>query len=97
LQAAITATTGIRPKLFGKPEPEMFEHALRLLGTPPAFTAMIGDRLETDIAGGRRAGFLTVAVATGVTPLADLHAADPPPDYVFPSVVELLAALRSTI
>jgi len=95
LLAAIAATTGVQPTLFGKPEPEMFEQALNVLGTPADLTAMLGDRLETDIAGGQRAGLLTIAVATGVSALEDFENADPPPDYVFPSVVELHAALRS--
>lgn len=91
--AAITATTGVTPKLYGKPEPEMFEHAIRILGTPPAATAMLGDRYETDILGAARAGFTTIAVTTGVGRAADFEAAIPPPDYIFPSVVELRAAL----
>lgn len=95
LLAAITATTGIEPRLFGKPEPEMFEQALQQLGTPRGLTAMLGDRLETDIVGAQRAGLLTIAVATGVSSLDDLEHALPPPDYVFPSVVELHSALRS--
>jgi 4-nitrophenyl phosphatase len=93
LLAAIHATTGVMPKLFGKPEPEMFELALRLLGTPPAQTGMVGDRAETDIVGGKRAGLATIAVATGVSRLEDLQRTEPAPDWVFPSVVELRAAL----
>jgi HAD superfamily hydrolase (TIGR01457 family) len=93
LLAAITATTGVAPKLYGKPEPEMFQQALRILGTPATFTGMVGDRYETDILGGKRAGLTTVAVATGVTRAEDFRRAEPPPDWFFPSVVELRAAL----
>jgi HAD superfamily hydrolase (TIGR01457 family) len=93
LLAAITATTGVSPRLFGKPEPEMFEQALAILGTPPELTGMIGDRYETDIVGGRQMGLVTLAVATGVSSLEDLLRRTPPPDHVFPSVVELRAAL----
>jgi 4-nitrophenyl phosphatase len=92
LLAAITATTGVSPKLFGKPEPEMFEQALEILATPPEFTAMLGDRYETDIVGGRQAGLVTVAVATGVSTAEALRGHVPPPDHVFPSVAELHAA-----
>lgn len=91
--AALAATTGVEPKMYGKPEPEMFEQALRVLGTPAAFTGMLGDRYETDILGAARAGFVTIAVTTGVSREEDLRSADPPPDYIFPSVVELHAAL----
>ena len=94
LLAALQAATGVAPKIYGKPEPEMFAAALHALGTPAAATAMVGDRLETDIAGAARAGLVTVAVATGVCTEEELRAADPAPDFVFPSVVELRAALE---
>ena len=93
LLAALQATTGVAPKTYGKPEPEMFDEALRILGTPRRFTAMLGDRHETDILGGARAGLVTIAVTTGVSREEDLRAAEPPPDYIFPSVAELGAAL----
>jgi 4-nitrophenyl phosphatase len=51
LLAVITAATGMQPKLFGKPEPEMFQQALQMLGTPAHLTGMVGDRYETDILG----------------------------------------------
>lgn len=93
LVAAITATTGVTPKFYGKPEPEMFEQALRLLGTPAAFTGMLGDRYETDILGAKRVGYVTIAVTSGVTREEDFRRAEPPPDHLYPSVVELRAAL----
>jgi 4-nitrophenyl phosphatase len=93
LLAAIHATTGVVPKLYGKPEPEMFEHALRILGTPAAFTGMVGDRYETDILGAARLGLVTIAVTTGVSSEADLRRAEPPPDLIYPSVAELRTAL----
>jgi 4-nitrophenyl phosphatase len=64
--AAITAATGVNPTVIGKPEPLMFQIALRQMGVQPAETAMIGDRLETDILGGQRAGLKTILVETGV-------------------------------
>jgi 4-nitrophenyl phosphatase len=93
LLAAITAVTNVTPKLYGKPEPEMFEHALERLGTPANSTAMVGDRWETDIVGAARAGFTTIAVATGVTRPDEFARANPAPDHIFPSVLELRAAL----
>jgi 4-nitrophenyl phosphatase len=93
LVAALHATTGVAPKLYGKPQPEMFEHALAVLGTSAERTGMVGDRYETDIVGAARAGLVTIAVATGVTPEAELRAAQPPPDWIFRSLVELRAAL----
>jgi 4-nitrophenyl phosphatase len=95
LLALLQATTGVTPKLYGKPEPEMFAEALRRLGTPSGATAMVGDRHETDIVGGARAGLVTIAVTTGVHSEDVFRAADPSPDYVFPSVSELRLALES--
>lgn len=93
LLAVIEATTGVKPKLYGKPEPEMFEQALKVLGTPPELTGMVGDRYETDILGAQRAGLATIGVMTGVSREADFRAAAAPPDHLFPSVAELRAAL----
>src|SRR5438105_261688 len=79
--AAIQTATAIEPIIVGKPEPGLFEHGLaRLGGLPPDQVAMIGDRLDTDVFGGRRAGLRTILVLTGVTTLAEAAAAIPPPD-----------------
>jgi len=94
LLAAVEVASGVRPQVFGKPESPMFEQALRLLGTPPGRTAMIGDRYETDILGAQRAGLVTIAVATGVSAADWLRQQDPPPDHVFPSLLEVYEALR---
>jgi len=91
--AALTATTGRQPIVFGKPEPHLFKQALARLGTRPEQTAALGDRLETDILGGRRAGLRTILVLTGVTSRTDLEAGDLEPDWVFEDLVELSRAL----
>jgi len=95
LLAAVEAASGVRPKLFGKPEAAMFETALRLAGTEAARTAMIGDRYETDILGGKRAGLVTIAVTTGVHNEAHFRRQDPAPDFIFASVAEIHRALVS--
>jgi 4-nitrophenyl phosphatase len=79
--AAIQTATGVEPVVLGKPEPGLFEHGLRRLGGLAAdAVAMIGDRLDTDVVGGRRAGLRTVLVLSGVTTPAEAAAAAPPPD-----------------
>lgn len=95
LVAALQTTTGITPKMYGKPAPEMFVQGLTILGTPAAATGMVGDRLETDIAGAARSHLVTVAVTTGVSSEAELRAADPPPDFLFHSLAELHAAMNA--
>jgi 4-nitrophenyl phosphatase len=85
--AAIETATGVEPVVLGKPEPGLFEHGLqRLGGLAPHEVAMIGDRLDTDVAGGRRAGLRTILVLTGVTSAAQAAAARPGPDAVSPDL-----------
>ena len=94
-QAAITAATGVQPIIIGKPEPTMLTIGLRLLGCASQEAAMIGDRLDTDIVGGKRAGMATILVLSGVA-TADLAAASPiKPDYVLRDLGELGERLKS--
>ena len=63
------------------------------LGVAPEETVMIGDRLDTDIVAGHRAGMLTLLVLTGVSTRDDVPHAEILPDLVFsdlPAVLELL-------
>ncbi len=94
IAAAIVASTGVQPQMvIGKPHPYIFQEALARLGTPSAVTAMVGDRLYTDMAGARQAGLVAILVLSGETTSADLDTAATPPDLVFPSVRELAQAL----
>lgn len=65
----------VTPTVAGKPAPPLLEEAIRRVGgTCPL---MVGDRLDTDIAGGRAVGVSTLLVLTGVTGLDELAAAEP--------------------
>jgi 4-nitrophenyl phosphatase len=65
--AAISTAVGKSPeRVFGKPAPDGVTHIVTRYRTSPARTVMVGDRLETDIAAGNRAGVLTLCVGTGV-------------------------------
>jgi len=96
--AAIRTATGVEPVVLGKPEPGLFEHGLRRLGgLAPHEAAMIGDRLDTDVVGGRQAGLRTILVLSGVTTAGQARAANPPPDATLPdlaSVPQLLGWSR---
>jgi len=88
--AAIQTATTVAPVVVGKPEPGLFEHGLRRLGgLLPSQVAMIGDRLDTDVDGGKRAGLSTILVLSGVTSHAAAEAAASQPD----AVVSNLAAV----
>ena len=87
---AIEGCTGRKVELVaGKPSPMMIEAGLERLGVEPADCLVVGDRLETDIVMGKRAGTATALVLTGVTRREDLARAPVQPDYVLESVAEL--------
>jgi 4-nitrophenyl phosphatase len=93
--AALAAATGQRPIVIGKPETPMLETAMTRMGAQPEETVMLGDRLDTDILAGERAGMLTVLVLTGVSTREDLSSAEALPDVVvsdLPSLVEAITA-----
>jgi glycerol 3-phosphatase-2 len=80
--AALVTALGCDPEVVGKPEPALFRTAQRLAtGERPL---VVGDRLDTDIAGARAAGIPSLLVLTGVSSPADLVRAEPAwrPDYV---------------
>jgi 4-nitrophenyl phosphatase len=92
LLALLTAASGREPMLMGKPNPAMFEAALKILGTPPAQTLMIGDRLDTDIFGASRVGIRTALVLTGVSTRAEAEQGAIQPDAIYDDLQALLAA-----
>jgi 4-nitrophenyl phosphatase len=90
--AAIEAATGVKPITIGKPERLMFEIAVAKMGSDPTQTAMLGDRLETDILGGQRAGVKTILVTTGIDNEATTHEKGIYPEAIFSGLEALIAA-----
>ena len=93
--AALAAASGQAPVVIGKPETPMLEMAMTRMGARPEETVMLGDRLDTDILAGERAGMSTVLVLTGVSTREDLATAEALPDVVvsdLPSLVQALTA-----
>jgi len=88
--AALEVTTGVAPIVTGKPEPQMYEQAMRRMGACPESTAVIGDRLDTDLAGGVRLGLTTVLVLSGIATEADIVTASTKPDLVCADIGELM-------
>lgn len=82
LVAAVAAATGRQPLVAGKPEAPLFHAAAKRLSSDRPL--VVGDRLDTDILGGNRAGFATVAVLTGIDTLETMLAArtDERPRYI---------------
>jgi NagD protein len=75
--------------VVGKPSPLMLEIILEQWALPAEDCLVVGDRLETDLELGRRAGAATAVVLTGVTTRARLATWPHPPDFVLESVAEL--------
>lgn len=92
LLALLEAATGTMPTVIGKPGTAMMEQALARMGGQPATTAVLGDRLDTDMLAGRRAGLRTLLVLSGVTDRAMLADSEVRPDMVFDDVAHLHAA-----
>jgi NagD protein len=65
--ALISRATGVQPYFVGKPNPLMMRSALNAIDAHSEQTAMVGDRMDTDIISGLEAGLETVLVLTGVT------------------------------
>ena len=65
--AAIEITTGVKPIVIGKPAPGMYLEALRRMNASPDTTAVVGDRLDTDILGGIRTNLTGILVLSGIT------------------------------
>ena len=85
--------TGKRPVVIGKPQPLMPQLAMDLTGCKPWETAVIGDRIYTDIKSGINAGTVTVLVLSGETTQEMLDASPDKPDLVLSDCGELLKVL----
>jgi 4-nitrophenyl phosphatase len=91
--AIVRACAGVLERdpdhVLGKPSPEAVEMAHEALGVPLEQCLVVGDRLNTDLAFGERAGMTTVLVRTGVTDDRVLAASDLEPDYVLDSLADI--------
>lgn len=101
--AAVETASGRVAEIAGKPERHLFEMALAALGRRPLDTndvqkesrdrrvAMVGDRVSSDVEGGRRAGLATVLVRSGTTGRDGGEGAEPRPDHVIDDLAGLLS------
>jgi 4-nitrophenyl phosphatase len=92
--AIIEAATDIKPTVIGKPNPAMYQFALERLGTKPEETLIVGDRLETDIAGSQRLGSPCALVLSGVTSEESAWAWSPSPDLIAYSLTNIINDLK---
>jgi NagD protein len=91
--ALISRATGVAPYFVGKPNPLMIRSALNAIDAHSESTAMIGDRMDTDIVAGLEAGLETVLVLTGVTAREDTERHPYRPSRIVDSIAELVDEL----
>ena len=89
--AFLQAATDVAPTIIGKPQPEIFRSTVWEMGTPLEQTAMVGDRLDTDIQGAAAAGMPTIMVLTGASTEEEVERGSIKPDYVFADLPALMA------
>ncbi len=92
IAALITKATGREPYIVGKPNPMMFRSAMNRIGAHSENTAMIGDRMDTDIVAGIEAGLHTILVLTGISDEAEIARYPFRPDEILSGVHELVYA-----
>jgi HAD superfamily hydrolase (TIGR01457 family) len=89
LLSAISTTTGVEPQIVGKPNPPLYLEARERAGggTP----LVVGDRLDTDVAGAVALGWDSLLVLTGIARRQDLEGAADRPTFVAEDLSMLLA------
>jgi HAD superfamily hydrolase (TIGR01450 family) len=83
---ALEFASGKRAAMVGKPSPRMFRLALQLANEEASRAVMVGDQIETDILGARRAGVHTILVLTGVETQASIAHSETKPEMVIRNV-----------
>lgn len=83
-----------RPVFIGKPEPTMALLAMEKTGFTPETTALIGDRLYTDIACGVNAGVCSVFVLSGEGTMEDVEKSDVKPDLIYQNIKEIYNEIK---
>ena len=92
---ALYNATGKRPVFIGKPEPLMPILAMEKTGYNRTQTAVVGDRIYTDVKSGINAGTVSILVMSGETTYETLEKSSDKPDFVLESAAEILKALKN--
>ncbi|GAA2687510.1 HAD-IIA family hydrolase [Streptomyces aculeolatus] len=88
--ALITKATGKDPYFVGKPNPLMMRSGLNQIGAHSESTAMIGDRMDTDVLAGLEAGMETYLVLTGLTRADQVERFPYRPSHIVDSIADLV-------
>ena len=87
--------TGKRPFVIGKPQPFLPLYAMEKFHVLPERTAVVGDRIYTDVASGIASGCLSILVMSGETTEEILRRSEQKPDLVLTDCGEILPYLKS--
>jgi NagD protein len=91
--ALISRATGVEPYFVGKPNPLMMRSALNAIDAHSETTAMVGDRMDTDVVSGLEAGVHTILVLTGSTTRAQADAYPYRPSRIVDSIADLVSEI----
>jgi NagD protein len=91
--ALISRATGVDPYFVGKPNPLMMRSALNAIDAHSETSAMVGDRMDTDVVSGLEAGMHTVLVLTGITSRAEAERFPYRPSRIVDSIADLVDEL----
>jgi NagD protein len=91
--ALISRATGVTPYFVGKPNPLMMRSALNALDAHSETTAMVGDRMDTDVVSGLEAGLEAILVLTGVSTRDEAERHPFRPSRIVESVADLVEEL----
>ena len=91
--ALVSRATGVEPYFVGKPNPLMMRSALNAIDAHSESSAMVGDRMDTDVVSGLEAGMHTVLVLTGITSRSDADRFPYRPSRIVASIADLVDEL----
>jgi HAD superfamily hydrolase (TIGR01458 family) len=91
--AALEYATGREAVLVGKPSRDFFDLAVESLGMERERIAVVGDSLENDVAGAKRAGIKSILVKTGVFQEEELAQTEFHPEVIIPSLADVLTVI----
>lgn len=94
MAAMITHATGVEPTFVGKPSKLTADYIVRKTGCPPDRTAIVGDRIYTDIMTALNGGLIGIAVLSGEISQEDIDKSPQKPHYTLDSVKNLYEAIR---
>jgi HAD superfamily hydrolase (TIGR01450 family) len=95
MAALLEVATDRAPKYIGKPNPEMIAMGMSKIGATAEATAMVGDRLYTDMEMAWRAGITSILVLSGESSVEDVDRSARKPDYVLDGVGQLCERLQA--